>query len=239
MQMQRIYTLPNVLCVFRIGLTPVVGYLIVQQNFDYALALCAISAFTDFLDGWIARTFDSESKLGAVLDPLADKLLVAVLTFTLTYVGLIPIFLTGLILTRDALIVILGLYLRFRMLTPPRTFSRFFEIDSFKSERFRPTLISKVNTGFQLSLVLVSLASPLFPGFFTANQWFLQSLQWSTGVTTLWSGLYYLTRLKWANGFFLLPLSKCPSQVVMLLRKLFQTVETYKISLKLLFDYAN
>lgn len=188
--------MPNLLCIFRIGLTPVVGCLIVRQHFDYALALCAISAFTDFLDGWIARTFNSESKLGAVLDPLADKLLVATLTFTLTYVGLIPLWLTSLILTRDALIIVLGLYLRFRMLSPPRTLSRFFEIDSFKSERFRPTLISKVNTGFQLSLVLVSLASPLFPGFFTANQWFLQSLQGATGVTTLWSGLYYLTRLK-------------------------------------------
>ena len=181
---------------FRIGITPVIGYLIVAQNFDYALALCAVSSVTDFLDGWIARTFNSESKLGAVLDPLADKLLVATLTFTLTYVNLIPLWLTALILTRDALILLLGSYLRYRTLPPPRTFSRFFDMDSFKSERFRPTLISKVNTGFQLSLVLVTLASPLFPHFFVPNPWFLQTLQGATGITTLWSGLYYLTRLK-------------------------------------------
>ena len=193
---QRVYTLPNALCMFRIGLTPVVGYLIVEHNFDYALALCAFSSVTDFLDGWIARNFNSESKLGALLDPLADKLMVATLTFALTYVHLIPLWLTALILTRDALIIMLGSYLRYRTLAAPRTFSRFFEMDSFKSERFRPTLISKVNTGFQLSLVLITLASPLFPQFFGVHQWFLQSLQGATGITTLWSGLYYLTRLK-------------------------------------------
>lgn len=181
---------------FRIGITPIIGYLIVGEQYDYALALCAISAVTDFLDGWIARTFNSESKLGALLDPLADKLLVATLTFALAYTHLIPLWLAGLILTRDLLIVMGGLYLRFRSIIPPRTMEKFFEFGTFKSDRFRPTLISKVNTGFQLSLVLVTLSSPLFPTFFESNYIFLQALQASTGITTLWSGLNYLTRLK-------------------------------------------
>ena len=181
---------------FRIGITPVIGYLILEQQFATAVALCAVSSVTDFLDGWIARTYNSESKIGALLDPLADKLLVATLTIALTWVHLIPLWLTTLILLRDSLILTLGAYLRYRTLAPPRSAARFFAMDTFRSDRFKPTLISKVNTGFQMSLVLVTLASSLFPALVTANPWFLQTLQVSTGITTLWSGLYYLTRLK-------------------------------------------
>lgn len=188
--------MPNFLCAFRIGITPVIGYLVICQNYEHAITLCAISAVTDFLDGWIARTFNSESKLGAVLDPLADKLLVATLALSLTYVHLIPQWLTVLIFSRDLLIILGGLYMQYHYVKPPRTLKRFFQIDTFRSDRFRPTLISKVNTGFQLSLVLFTLASPLFANFFTNNYWLLPTLQASTGVTTLCSGLKYLTRLK-------------------------------------------
>lgn len=181
---------------FRIGITPVVGYMIVASHYEWALAFCAVSAVTDFLDGWIARNFNSESKLGALLDPLADKLLVATMTFTLAYVDLIPLFLAGLILTRDLLIILGGLYLHYQTMQRPRTLARFFNFTTFKMNRFRPTLISKVNTGLQLSLVLVSLSSPIFSQFFLDYDYLLPALQVSTGVTTFASGIVYLNRLR-------------------------------------------
>lgn len=184
------------LCMMRIGVTPVVSYFIISQSYQYALALCALCSITDYLDGWIARRFQSESKLGAVLDPLADKLLVITLTFTLTYVHLIPLWLTSLIITRDLLIVLGGLYMQSRAISPPVTLDKFFNISKFKHDQFKPTLISKINTGFQLSLVLLTLSSPIFPTIFAQYPYLLQGVQWSTGITTLWSGLNYLTRLR-------------------------------------------
>ncbi|KAH7641085.1 putative cardiolipin synthase [Dermatophagoides farinae] len=194
-KLNKIYTIPNVLCMARIAITPFIGYLIVRENFDYALAMCAFSSLSDFLDGWIARKFNSISKLGSVLDPLADKFLVASLTLTLTYVDMIPVWLTALIFTRDFLIILGGFWMRYRSLLPPITFNRFFDISTFSSERFRPTFASKVNTGFQLSLVSLTLASPVFIDLFRHFDLLLPSLQWVTGATTLWSGLLYIKRL--------------------------------------------
>lgn len=188
-------TIPNAMCMFRIAVTPWIGYLIVTEVYALALVLCAVSSVTDFLDGWVARNFNSESKLGALLDPLADKLLVATLTFTLTYVHLIPLWLTALILTRDSLILLGGVYMQYHLMPKPRSWSNFFDFSAFKSDRFKPTLISKVNTGFQLSLVLITLSSPLMSGFFADHYYLLTSLQMATGVTTLFSGLNYLKRL--------------------------------------------
>lgn len=181
----------------RIGVTPVVSYCIIAESYQYALALCAFSSITDYLDGWIARKFHVESKLGAVLDPLADKLLVVTLTLTLAYMHLLPLWLTSLIILRDLLIVAGGIYLQFKHIQPPFTWSKYFDISKFQSDRFKPTLISKVNTGFQLSLMLVTLSAPIFTSFYYQYPLLLPGVQLATGITTLWSGLNYLTRLKW------------------------------------------
>lgn len=72
------------------------------------------------MDGWIARTWESQSsKMGSFLDPMADKVLIATLFLTLTYADLIPIFLTGMIIARDAILVIAGFVIRYRSLPPP------------------------------------------------------------------------------------------------------------------------
>ncbi|KAH9423407.1 cardiolipin synthase [Dermatophagoides pteronyssinus] len=194
-KLNKIYTIPNIICMARIAITPFIGYLIVRENFDLALTICAISSLSDFLDGWIARNFDSISKLGSILDPLADKFLIASLTLTLTYVNMIPIWLTLLIFLRDFLIILGGFWLRYRSLQPPITFERFFNLSTFTSERFSPTFISKLNTGFQLTLVSFTLASPVFSDLFRYLDFLLPSLQWITGVTTLWSGILYIKRL--------------------------------------------
>ena len=195
--MQKVFTFPNILCMIRIAFTPVIGYLVIDQHFTTALTLCAIGSVTDLLDGYIARKYDCVTQLGAILDPLADKLLVATLTITLTVVHLIPLWLTLLILTRDSLILMGAMYMMHRRLTPPKTLKRFIGMSTeMSNKQFSPTFISKVNTGFQLSLVAITLSAPVF-GF--ADHWLLTALQLATGATTLTSGLNYLKRLRPSN----------------------------------------
>uniref|UniRef100_A0AC34GFD5 Cardiolipin synthase n=1 Tax=Panagrolaimus sp. ES5 TaxID=591445 RepID=A0AC34GFD5_9BILA len=157
-----IMTIPNGLCILRIGLTPIIGYLVVQNQFMPACALFAFAGMTDLLDGFIARRYESQrSLLGTMLDPVADKLLVSTLFITLTCVNLIPLALTSVVLLRDILLVGGGFYRRYQILEPPFTFKRFFD-PSVSSVRVVPTLTSKINTALQLSLVTFSLASPVF-----------------------------------------------------------------------------
>lgn len=85
-----------------------------------ALWLLAFAGVSDLADGWIARTWTSQaSKLGSFLDPVADKLLVGTLFLSLAWVGLIPVPLTCLVVTRDIALVTAASYIRYRSLPPP------------------------------------------------------------------------------------------------------------------------
>ncbi|KAK8383541.1 hypothetical protein O3P69_015774 [Scylla paramamosain] len=118
---ENIWTVPNLLCVSRIALSPYLCYLVLVADHQWALGLFLMAGATDMLDGWIARTFPSQaSNLGSFLDPLADKVLVAMLFLSLTYMDLIPLPLTGLIIYRDVLIVGGASYVRYKSLPPPR-----------------------------------------------------------------------------------------------------------------------
>ncbi|RZC42023.1 cardiolipin synthase 1 [Asbolus verrucosus] len=159
---ENIYTIPNFLCISRILISPYLGMLIVQADFNFALAVLGVAAVTDLLDGWIARTWESQSsKMGSFLDPMADKVLIATLFLTLTYADLIPIALTSMIIARDVILVAAGFVIRYRSLPPPRTLSRYFDV-THATAQLAPTFISKVNTGVQLLLVGSTLAAPVF-----------------------------------------------------------------------------
>ena len=83
--------LPNIISVFRMLLVvPVVGSLL-QQQFGMALVLFAIAGFSDGLDGFLAKHFGWQSRLGSILDPLADKLLLVSSFLTLTWMGFVPL----------------------------------------------------------------------------------------------------------------------------------------------------
>ncbi|KAK4884024.1 hypothetical protein RN001_000295 [Aquatica leii] len=186
---ENVYTIPNLLCVSRIVLSPYLGMLIIQADFQFALAILGIAAVTDLLDGWIARTWESQSsKVGSFLDPMADKVLIATLFLSLTYAGLIPVALTGLIVARDILLLTAGVIIRYRSLPPPRTFTRYFDL-THATAQLAPTLISKVNTGIQLLLVGSTLAAPVFH---YVGHPMLQSLWYVTAVTTIAGGLSYV-----------------------------------------------
>ena len=92
--------LPNLLCVLRILMVYPVAHSILTGRYPAVMALFAVAAFTDALDGFLAKRFDWTSELGKVLDPLADKLLLLTVFICLSIVGIAPWWLTALVLLR-------------------------------------------------------------------------------------------------------------------------------------------
>ncbi|KAF4520982.1 hypothetical protein B566_EDAN002478 [Ephemera danica] len=184
---ENIWTIPNILCVGRIIVSPFLGYLIIQGDFPLALALFGLAGFTDMLDGWIARNFNQCSKLGSFLDPLSDKILVGVLFTTLTVAGHISVALTALIIARDLLLVGAGFVIRYKSLPPPRTLTRYFDA-SMVTAQLQPTLISKVNTVVQLVLVAAVMSAPVWD---LPSPEAILTLSYITAATTVASGLSY------------------------------------------------
>ncbi|KAM3962436.1 cardiolipin synthase [Aphomia sociella] len=186
---ENVYTIPNILCVTRIAMSPYLGYVILQDNYSLAVGLLVFAGITDLLDGWIARTWKSQStKMGSFLDPMADKVLIATLFISLTWQNLIPLSLTMLIVGRDSALVIAGFVIRYMSLPPPRTLSRYFDV-THATAQLAPTFISKVNTAVQLLLVGTTLASPVF-GY--VDHPALQALCGVTAVSTVVSAISYL-----------------------------------------------
>nr|XP_033334061.1 probable cardiolipin synthase (CMP-forming) isoform X1 [Megalopta genalis]XP_033334062.1 probable cardiolipin synthase (CMP-forming) isoform X1 [Megalopta genalis]XP_033334063.1 probable cardiolipin synthase (CMP-forming) isoform X1 [Megalopta genalis]XP_033334064.1 probable cardiolipin synthase (CMP-forming) isoform X1 [Megalopta genalis] len=186
---ENIWTIPNFLCVGRIVTSPYLSYLILSQDYQVALWLLIIAGFSDMADGWIARTWTSQaSKLGSILDPAADKLLVGTLFLSLAWVGLVPIPLTCLVIVRDVALVSAASYIRYRSLPPPKTLVRYFDL-THATVQLAPTYISKINTGIQLSFVAGTLAAPIFH---FVNHPVLVGLCYITALTTLAGGISYL-----------------------------------------------
>lgn len=182
------WTIPNLLCVCRIVLAPVLGHLIMTQHFHLSLALFTLAGATDLLDGYIARTWPSQkSALGSALDPLADKILISVLYISLTYAELIPVLLTALVIARDIGLIAAVFWVRYKTVPPPVTLSKFFN-PCYTTAQLKPTFFSKVNTAIQLLLVAASLAAPVFQ---YTDSGLLQCLWFVTAVTTTASGYSY------------------------------------------------
>ncbi|XP_071438105.1 cardiolipin synthase (CMP-forming) isoform X1 [Pithys albifrons albifrons] len=182
------WTIPNILSMARMGLAPVLGYLIVEENFDVALGVFVLAGVTDLLDGFIARNWaNQKSALGSALDPLADKILISVLYVSLTCANLIPVSLTSMIILRDVALIAAVFYVRYKTLSPPRTLSRYFN-PCYATAQLKPTFISKMNTAVQLLLVAASLAAPVFN---YVDSIYLQTLWCITAFTTVTSAYSY------------------------------------------------
>ena len=108
--------LPNALSLFRLLLTPVFALVFFsgrQGAYPAAAAVFAAAALTDVLDGYIARKHNSITKLGRVLDPLADKLMKATAAFCLTYAGVIPVYVLIFLVCKE-LMMLIGVLLFYR-----------------------------------------------------------------------------------------------------------------------------
>jgi cardiolipin synthase len=87
---ENVYTLPNVLTAARLLAAPVIGVLVLRDAHAAALALFALAGATDLVDGYVARRWRLQTVVGTVLDPMADKALMTVLTLALASKGLLP-----------------------------------------------------------------------------------------------------------------------------------------------------
>jgi len=163
--------IPNILTVLRILVTPLFVIFLIRDQHRYALLVFIFAGVSDGLDGLIARWLNQRSDLGAVLDPIADKLLLTAAYITLGILKDIPGWLAVLVISRDVLIVTGIAVLAFADIH--------FDI--------RPSLISKWTTVFQILMIAFSLLEPDFSG---AETW-LRVLGWVTAGITVLSGLHY------------------------------------------------
>ena len=192
---EQIYNIPNFLTFTRLIATPVVGYLIVHNQHLAAFSLFTYAAFSDLLDGWIARKWKLQTVVGSVVDPMADKLLMTTLVTCLAVNGSMATPLAVIILGRDVSLAVSALYYRYASLPAPKTMARYWDF-SLPSAEVHPTQISKFNTFLQLSLLGTLLCTNLLhdPAATTsAAGGFLMSIQdilgGEAGVKNLVTGL--------------------------------------------------
>ncbi|WP_455235378.1 CDP-alcohol phosphatidyltransferase family protein [Thiogranum longum] len=170
--------IPNIITVGRIVLVAPTTWALLQHDYLLALALFFIAGVSDGVDGFLAKHYDWSSRLGALLDPLADKLLLVACYAALTWNGLLPAWLLLLVVLRDLVIVSGAVVYNFR-------------IARLEAE---PTLISKLNTLFQILLVLLVILHEA-KGWGEA-EW-IQWLVYAVSVTIVWSGTDYV--LTWSR----------------------------------------
>ena len=172
--------LPNLITLARLLSVPLTIWLILGERFGVAFWVFVGAGISDALDGFIAKRFDCRTRLGALLDPVADKALLTSVYVALGIAEYLPNWLVILVVFRDVMIV--GGFVLIQTLTAPR--------------QFDPLYISKINTAAQIALVAYVLAR-LGLGF--PDGAVTPVLVWITALTTVLSGLSYLVR--WARIF--------------------------------------
>jgi cardiolipin synthase len=101
-----VFNIPNVLSALRIALVPVFLWFLLEGMFVSAITVLAIAGITDFLDGYLARKLNQTTKLGKMLDPVADRLYIFATLLALSSTGYVPWWLAGLVILRDVLMLI-------------------------------------------------------------------------------------------------------------------------------------
>ena len=172
-----ILTIANQLTILRIVFIPVCVILLVYNRLGWALITFFVAAATDGLDGIIARHFQQKTALGAILDPIADKLLMSssIVVLSLPQMGFanpIPIWLLLPVIFRDVFILLGSL--------------AFILTHGFRV--FPPTVVGKANTLFQL----LTVVAVLFYNWMGVQEGALYFLFILTGLLTVISGFQYL-----------------------------------------------
>ncbi|MFH6783186.1 MULTISPECIES: CDP-alcohol phosphatidyltransferase family protein [Methylobacterium] len=99
-------SLPNLVTAGRLALVPVVVWTIAREAWEPAFLLFAVAGLSDGIDGFLARRYALTSRLGAILDPLADKALMLAVLVSLTFAGILPAWFPALLVSRDTLTVL-------------------------------------------------------------------------------------------------------------------------------------
>eukprot|EP00898_Chlorokybus_atmophyticus_P009259 jgi/Chlat1/963/Chrsp108S01434 len=158
----QVATLPNGISAARLASGPLLAMLIMQGHSLTALGGVAAAGVSDWLDGYIAKNTSAgrqSSVLGSYLDPLADKVVMGCVALAMAARDLLPGALVGMIVARDAALILGGFYSRAASLSWRwRGWAEFFRLSSGGAEQMQPLMISKANTALQLALVAAVLA---------------------------------------------------------------------------------
>ncbi len=166
--------IPNLLSLFRLVLVPFAVRAVYTGDYRGALAIFVAAAVTDALDGPLARHFHCTTRVGAYLDPVADKALLSSTYLALGAAGLAPWWLVGLVFGRDLLILALvGAAL---LLTGYRDFP--------------PNFWGKLSTAVQAVAAVWVIVARAFPSAGLSSD----PMLWAAAAATAWSGLTYLWR---------------------------------------------
>ncbi len=165
--------LPNLITLGRLIMVPVAVLFMLEGEMALAFGIFVLAGISDGLDGYLARRFNARTRLGAWLDPLADKALLVSIFVTLGAMALIPLWVVVLVVARDFLIV--GGILLMAALG--------------QSVKIKPIGLSKANTALQIFLAAVILADL---GFFLGLSGFIGWLYFVVAATTVLSGAAYV-----------------------------------------------
>lgn len=170
---KQIFSVPNQLTFLRLGFLPFFIIAIRYSDYGWALALLIAAGLSDGLDGLLARGLNQKTQLGTFLDPIADKLLLSSSYLMLAFKGRIAWWLAILVLGRDALILIACAVILL--------------VVGYMT--FPPSVFGKLNTTFQIVLVLVVILATLFPNHVLRTIRFL--LIYLVAAFTIFSGFHY------------------------------------------------
>ncbi|MBT4107168.1 MAG: CDP-alcohol phosphatidyltransferase family protein [Proteobacteria bacterium] len=167
------HQIPNLLTLARIAAVPVLILFLYEGRYGAALTVFVLAGITDGLDGWIAKRFKCVTRLGSILDPLADKILIVSTYVMLVLAGDLPFWLILLIGFRD-LGIIAGVLV----------------LNTLNGHvQMQPSLLSKVNTFLQISLVILVMVERIG---LIALEPVAEILLWFVAVTTVASAIHYV-----------------------------------------------
>jgi cardiolipin synthase len=165
--------LPNIITVLRMLLVGPTVWALLTQRFELAIWLFLVAGVSDGVDGFLAKRFGWSTRLGGILDALADKFLLVSTFLCLWWLGVFPWWLVLWILARDLLIVIGGILYN----------SRIEKVDP------EPSLTSKLNTFLQIVLAALGV---VHLGLQPVPQWLLDGLMYAIVLTVFFSGAGYV-----------------------------------------------
>lgn len=168
-------SIPNVITLGRLLMAPIIVALILDGRYGLSFLLFTLAGLSDGIDGFIAKRFNRATRLGAYLDPLADKALLVSIYIAIGYQGHIEIWLVILVVSRDLLIigaVVLSYLIDYAL-------------------DVTPLMVSKANTVAQIALAAFVLAVLSQNGMENAERLFLP-MSYVVAVTTVLSGAFYI-----------------------------------------------
>jgi cardiolipin synthase (CMP-forming) len=150
-------SLPNLITLARLGLVPVIIAMISAGRWPVACLIFIVAGLSDAVDGWLAKTYNLHTELGAYLDPVADKALLVSIYVALSVYGAVPSWLAIAVVARDVMII--GALIISWLMDRPVA--------------IRPLWISKTNTAAQIAFAAAVLGAKAFQ--FTLGPWFIVS----------------------------------------------------------------